>query len=62
MIIVNLLRAYLLIIMLQEYLVIIMHAVTSAYVNPACVLSTTVADLMDHEDRNGTEHCRGLLA
>jgi hypothetical protein len=48
--------------LLQEYLVIIMHAVTSAYDNPARVLSATVADLMDHEDRNGTEHRHDLLA
>jgi len=33
-----------------------------AYVNPARVLSATVVDLMDHEDRNGTEHRHGLLA
>jgi hypothetical protein len=50
------------IITLQEYLVIIMHAVTSAYVNPARVLSAVVADLMNHEDHNGTEHCHRLLA
>jgi hypothetical protein len=56
-----LLQAYLIIITLQEYLVIIMHAVTSAYVNPARVLSATVVDLMDHEDRNGTDHRHDLL-
>jgi hypothetical protein len=50
------------IITLQKYLVIIMHAVTSAYVNPARILSATVANLMDHEDRNGIEHRHGLLA
>eukprot|EP00979_Chaetoceros_neogracilis_P012384 scaffold3269_cov208-Chaetoceros_neogracile.AAC.1 len=33
-----------------------MHAVTSAYVNPARILSATVANLMDHEDRNGAVH------
>jgi hypothetical protein len=48
--------------LLQEYLVIIMHAVTSAYDNPARVLSAAVADLMDHEDCNGREHRHGLLA
>jgi hypothetical protein len=38
------------------------HAITSAYVNPDRVLSAVVADLMDHEDRNGAEHCHRLLA
>ena len=38
------------------------HAVASAYVNPARVLSAVVADLMDHEDHNGTELCHHLLA